>query len=157
MKLITVPYVVGLLLGVFALVFGMSANFTNFGKLKLFLDPASFVVVYILTVGTLLIVYRGSFISSVTSTWKRDIDDQTLDRSIQFWKAAKRYAIAYGFIGSLIGMVFTLHAFGDDDLGGVGPAISIVLLTVYYGLISGYLVFDPIACLLEARKGVAEP
>ena len=157
MKLITVPYVVGLLLGVFALVFGMSANFTNFGNLKFFLDGASFAVVYILTVGTLLIVCRGSFISSVTSTWKRDIDNQTLDRSIQFWKAAKRYAIAYGFIGSLIGMVFTLHAFGDDDLGGVGPARSFALITVLYGFILGYLVFDPIACLLEARKGVAEP
>ena len=157
MKLIIVPYVVGLLLGVFALVFGMSANFTNFGNLKFFVDPASFAVVYILTVGTLLIVCRGSFISSVTSIWKRDIDNQTLDRSIQFWKAAKRYAIAYGFIGALIGMVFTLHAFGDDDLGGVGPARSFALITVLYGFILGYLVFDPIACLLEARKGVAEP
>ena len=157
MKLITVPYVVGLLLGVFALVFGMSANFTNFGNLKFFLDGASFAVVYILTVGTLLIVCRGSFISFVTSIWKRDIDNQTLDRSIQFWKAAKRYAIAYGFIGALIGMVFTLHAFGDDDLGGVGPARSFALITVLYGFILGYLVFDPIACLLEARKGVAEP
>ena len=75
MKLITVPYVVGLLLGVLALVFGMSANFTNFGNLKFFLDGASFAVVFVLTVGTLLIVCRGSFISSVTSTWKRDIDD----------------------------------------------------------------------------------
>ena len=157
MKLITVPYVVGLLLGVFALVFGMSANLTNLGKLKLFLDPSSFALVFVPIVGTLLIGCRGSFISSVTSIWKRDVDNQTLDRSIQFWKAAKRYAIAYGFIGALIGMVFTLHAFGDDDLGGVGPAIAIVVMTVYYGLISGYLVFDPIACLLEARKGVAEP
>ena len=153
MKLI----ILGLLLGVFALVFGMSANLTNFDTLKFFLDPSSFAVVFVLTVGTLLIGFQGSFISSVTSIWKRDVDNQTLDRSIQFWKAAKRYAIAYGFIGSLIGMVFTLHAFGDDDLGGVGPAIAIVVMTVYYGLISGYLVFDPIACLLEARKGVAEP
>ena len=153
MKLI----ILGLLLGVFALVFGMSANLTNLGKLKLFLDPSSFALVFVPIVGTLLIGCRGSFISSVTSIWKRDVDNQTLDRSIQFWKAAKRYAIAYGFIGSLIGMVFTLHAFGDDDLGGVGPAIAIVVMTVYYGLISGYLVFDPIACLLEARKGVAEP
>ena len=153
MKLI----ILGLLLGVFALVFGMSANLTNLGNLKFFLDPASFALVFVPIVGTQLIGCRRYFISSVTSIWKRDIDDQTLDRSIQFWKAAKRYAIAYGFIGSLIGMVFTLHAFGDDDLGGVGPAISIVVLTVYYGLISGYLVFDPIACLLEARKGVAEP
>ena len=153
MKLI----ILGLLLGVFALVFGMSANLTNLGNLKFFLEPTSFTLVFVPIVGTLLIGCRGSFISSVTSIWKRDVDNQTLDRSIQFWKAAKRYAIAYGFIGSLIGMVFTLHAFGDDDLGGVGPAISISLITVYYGLIWGYLVFDPIACLLEARKGVAEP
>ena len=153
MKLI----ILGLLLGVFALVFGMSANLTNLGNLKFFLEPTSFTLVFVPIVGTLLIGCRGYFISSVTSIWKRDVDNQTLDRSIQFWKAAKRYAIAYGFIGSLIGMVFTLHAFGDDDLGGVGPAIAIVVMTVYYGLISGYLVFDPIACLLEARKGVAEP
>ena len=152
MKLI----ILGLLLGVFALVFGMSANFTNFDTLKFFLDPASFAVVFVLTVGTLLMGFQGSFISSVTSIWKRDIDDQTLDRSIQFWKAAKRYAIAYGFIGTVMGMVLILNAMGDDPGRQILP-LSIAVLTVYYGLISGYLVFDPIACLLEARKGVAEP
>jgi len=156
MKLITVPYVVGLLLGVFALVFGMSANLTNFDTLKFFLDPASFAVVFVLTVGTLLMGFQGSFISSVTSIWKRDIDDQTLDRSIQFWKAAKRYAIAYGFIGTVMGMVLILNAMGDDPGRQILP-LSIAVLTVYYGLILGYLVFDPIACLLEARKGVSEP
>jgi len=152
MKLI----ILGLLLGVFALVFGMSANLTNFDTLKFFLDPASFAVVFVLTVGTLLMGFQGSFISSVTSIWKRDIDDQTLDRSIQFWKAAKRYAIAYGFIGTVMGMVLILNAMGDDPGRQILP-LSIAVLTVYYGLILGYLVFDPIACLLEARKGVAEP
>mgnify|MGYP001177267659 FL=1 len=152
MKLI----ILGLLLGVFALVFGMSANLTNFDTLKFFLDPASFAVVFVLTVGTLLMGFQGSFISSVTSIWKRDIDDQTLDRSIQFWKAAKRYAIAYGFIGTVMGIVLILNAMGDD-LGRQILPLSIAVLTVYYGLILGYLVFDPIACLLEARKGVAEP
>ena len=152
MKLI----ILGLLLSVFALVFGMSANFTNFDTLKFFLDPASFAVVFVLTVGTLLMGFQGSFISSVTSIWKRDIDDQTLDRSIQFWKAAKRYAIAYGFIGTVMGMVLILNAMGDDPGRQILP-LSIAVLTVYYGLILGYLVFDPIACLLEARKGVSEP
>ncbi|MBB16132.1 hypothetical protein CMK22_12720 [Candidatus Poribacteria bacterium] len=152
MKLI----ILGLLLGVFALVFGMSANLTNFDTLKFFLDPASFAVVFVLTVGTLLMGFQGSFISSVTSIWKRDIDDQTLDRSIQFWKAAKRYAIASGFIGTVMGIVLILNAMGDD-LGRQILPLSIAVLTVYYGLILGYLVFDPIACLLEARKGVAEP
>ena len=134
----------------------MSANFTNFDTLKLFLDGASFAVVFVLTVGTLLMGFQGSFISSVTSIWKRDIDDQTLDRSIQFWKAAKRYAIAYGFIGTVMGIVLILNAMGDDPGRQILP-LSIAVLTVYYGLILGYLVFDPIACLLEARKGVAEP
>jgi flagellar motor component MotA len=152
MKLI----ILGLLLGVLALVFGMSANLTNFDTLKFFLDPASFAVVFVLTVGTLLMGFQGSFISSVTSIWKRDIDDQTLDRSIQFWKAAKRYAIAYGFIGTVMGMVLILNAMGDDPGRQILP-LSIAVLTVYYGLILGYLVFDPIACLLEARKGVSEP
>ena len=156
MKLITVPYVVGLLLGVFALVFGMSANLTNLGKLKLFLDPSSFALVFVPIVGTLLIGCRGYFISSVTSIWKRDVDNQTLDRSIQFWKAAKRYAIASGFIGTLMGLVIILMAMGDDP-GGIGPAMSIAIITVYYGLIMGYLVFDPIACSLETRKEVTEP
>ena len=152
MKLI----ILGLLLGVFALVFGMSANLTTFDTLKFFLDPASFAVVFVLTVGTLLMGFQGSFISSVTSIWKRDIDDQTLDRSIQFWKAAKRYAIASGFIGTVMGIVLILNAMGDDPGRQILP-LSIAVLTVYYGLILGYLVFDPIACLLEARKGVAEP
>ena len=156
MKLITVPYVVGLLLGVFALVFGMSANLTNLGNLKFFLDPAPFALVFVPIVGTLLIGCRGYFISSVTSIWKRDVDNQTLDRSIQFWKAAKRYAIAYGFIGTVMGMVLILNAMGDDPGRQILP-LSIAVLAVYYGLILGYLVFDPIACLLEARKGVAEP
>ena len=37
-------------------------------------------------------------------------------------------------------MVFALQAIGDDDLGGIGPAMFLALLTVYYGLIMGYLV-----------------
>ena len=37
--------VAGLLLGVFALVFGMPANLTNLGNLKFFVDPGSFAVV----------------------------------------------------------------------------------------------------------------
>ena len=152
MKLI----ILGLLLGVFALVFGMSANFTNFDTLKFFLDGASFAVVFVLTVGTLLMGFQGSFISSVTSIWKRDIDDQTLDRSIQFWKAAKRYAIAYGFIGTVMGMVLILQAFGGDP-GGQFLPLSIAILTVYYGLILGYMFFDPIACSLETKKEVTEP
>ena len=63
---------------------------------------------------------------------------------------------ASGFIGTVMGIVLILNAMGDDPGRQILP-LSIAVLTVYYGLILGYLVFDPIACLLEARKGVAEP
>ena len=152
MKLI----ILGLFLCTFALVFGMTDTLLDFNKITFFISVSSFMVVFVLTVGTLLMGFQGSFISSVTSIWKRDIDDQTLDRSIQFWKAAKRYAIASGFIGTVMGIVLILNALGDDPGRQILP-LSIAVLTVYYGLILGYLVFDPIACLLEARKGVAEP
>ena len=117
--------VFGLLLGVFALVFGMSANLTNLGNLKFFLEPTSFALVFVPIVGTLLIGCRGYFISSVTSIWKRDVDNQTLDRSIQFWKAAKRYAIAYGFIGTMIGVITLLTHGGLENLGTLGPSLQL--------------------------------
>ena len=52
--------VVGVLLGVFALVFGMSANLTNFANLKFFLDPASFMVVMVGTVASTFITFPMS-------------------------------------------------------------------------------------------------
>ena len=85
------------------------------------------------------------------------MDNQALDRGIQFWKVAKRYVIAYLFIGTVIGMVLMLNEMSNDDLTSVGPAVSFALLTVFYGLILGYVVFDPIVCLLKARREVTEP
>ena len=52
--------VVGLLLGAFALVFGMTANLTNFGNLKFFVDPASFAVVMVGTVASTFITFPMS-------------------------------------------------------------------------------------------------
>ena len=43
---------VGMLLGAFALVFGMTANLTNFGNLKFFVDLASFMVVMFGTIAS---------------------------------------------------------------------------------------------------------
>ena len=52
--------VVGLLLGAFALVFGMTANLTNFGNLKFFVDPASFAVVMFGTIASTFITFPMS-------------------------------------------------------------------------------------------------
>ena len=148
--------VLGLFLYIFALVFGMTFWFQKFTNLRFFISAGSFSFMVVATIGTLLIGFRGCFISSVTLIWKNDsinpkVDRQILDIGIQFWKAARRYAIVSGFIGTFIGMVFTLHELGKDDLSGLGPVISFSLITLFYGLIF-YLHFDPIVCLLETKQ-----
>ena len=148
--------ILGLFLYILALVFGMTFGFQDLIKLKLFISVGSFIFIVVATIGTLLIGFRGHFISSVTLIWKKDsinprVDRQILDIGIQFWKAARRYVIVSGFIGTFIGMVFTLHELGKDDLSGLGPAISFSLITLFYGLIL-YLHFDPIVCLLETKQ-----
>ena len=52
--------VVGLFMGFLALVFGMSANFTNFANLKFFLDAVSFMVVMVGTVASTFITFPMS-------------------------------------------------------------------------------------------------
>jgi flagellar motor component MotA len=131
-----------------ALVVGpVVAALLTVGGLGQFIDLPSVFILIIPTIGTLLVGFNGYFISSITSVWKKDVDNLNLVKGVEFWKATKRYAIAYGFIGTVMGMVLILQVFGGDP-GGQFLPLSIAILTVYYGLILGYLVFDPIACLL---------
>ena len=64
-----------------------------------FFDPPSAFFVIVPTIGTLLVGFKGYFISSITSVWERDVDNLNLVKGVEFWKAAKRYAIAFSFLG----------------------------------------------------------
>ena len=149
--------ILGKFLCITALVFGMSFGLQDFSKISLFISPASFGFIIVATIGALVIGFQGYFISSITLLWKWNsrnpvVDKQVLANGIQFWKAAKRYAVVFGFVGTMIGMIFVLYEIGKDDLSGFGPAISFALITLFYGLILGYVEFDPIICLLEKQK-----
>jgi chemotaxis protein MotA len=59
------------------------------------------------------------------------------------------YAPAFGMLGTLIGLVQMLRML--DDPAEVGPAMSIALLTTFYGSLLSSLVFLPIAGKLKSR------
>ena len=139
-----------------ALVVGPTALLTV-GGLGQFIDLPSVFILIIPTIGTLLVGFNGYFISSITSVWKKDVDNLNLVKGVKFWKATKRYAIAYGFIGTMIGVITLLTHGGLENLGTLGPKLAFPSITVFYGLILGYMVADPIACSLETKKEVTEP
>ena len=62
------------------------------------------------------------------------------------------YAPAFGMLGTLIGLVQMLRLL--DDPTEVGPAMSIALLTTFYGSLLSSLVFLPIAGKLKARTNL---
>jgi len=57
------------------------------------------------------------------------------------------YAPAFGLIGTLIGLINMLKNLSDPD--ALGPAMSVSLITTFYGALLANLVFIPIAKKLE--------
>ena len=125
------------------------------GGLGKFIDPPSAFITILPTIGALIVGFKGYFISSITSVWKKDVDNLTLVKGVEFWKASKRYAIAFSFLGLMIGMIAMLGS--SDDMGSIGPKLAVALITILYGFIWGYIISDPIACSLETKKEVTEP
>ena len=119
------------------------------GGIAKFLDPPPLFIVVVPTIGTLLIVFRGSFLSSFYAIWG-EVDSQVLDSAIAFWRALKRCAIGYGCLGFMIGLVAMLGSLGD--MGSIGPFMAVSLISVLYGLLLGYLIAEPMMCSLETKK-----
>ena len=59
------------------------------------------------------------------------------------------YAPAFGMIGTLIGLIQMLSRL--DDPSSIGPAMSVALLTTFYGSLLSSMLFLPIAGKLKAR------
>ena len=57
------------------------------------------------------------------------------------------YSPAFGMIGTLIGLILMLRNL--DNPGGIGPGLSIALLTTFYGTMLANLVFIPLSGKLE--------
>jgi chemotaxis protein MotA len=60
------------------------------------------------------------------------------------------FAPAFGMIGTLLGLISMLRQL--DDPSAIGPAMSLALVTTFYGAILANMVFIPIAGKLKARS-----
>ncbi len=53
-----------------------------------------------------------------------------------FWNQVRRYSIASGVVGTLIGAILMLGSI--DDPAAIGPSIAVALLTLLYSVLIGY-------------------
>lgn len=66
-----------------------------------------------------------------------------------FYARGSAYAPAFGMIGTLIGLINLLQNLTDAD--AIAPAMSVALVTTFYGSLLSNLVFAPISNKLKVR------
>ena len=54
------------------------------GGIGQFIDPPSAFITILPTIGVMIVGFKGYFISSLTSVWKKDVDDLTLAKGVEF-------------------------------------------------------------------------
>jgi len=67
---------------------------------------------------------------------------------------ASAFAPAFGMIGTLVGLINMLKGMSLDEGGSsnIGPAMSVALVTTFYGCILANVIFNPIANKLNNRN-----
>lgn len=87
----------------------------------------------------------------IRSTLRTEIDSLKTRHFIQqdVFRRMAVYAPAFGMLGTLIGLIQMLSQLHDPS--SIGPAMSIALLTTFYGSLLSTMIFLPIAGKLKAR------
>ena len=69
----------------------------------------------------------------------------------QIFRTMASYSAAFGMIGTLVGLVNMLFVMDSGSLETIGPQMAVALLTTFYGILLGNILFKPIAVKLERR------
>ncbi|WP_457809180.1 motility protein A [Kushneria sp. EE4] len=69
----------------------------------------------------------------------------------QIFRTMATYAPAFGMLGTLVGLINMLEVIQNGDLAVIGPRMGVALLSTFYGILLGNLLFKPIAVKLERR------
>ena len=123
------------------------------GPLTSFIDPVSLLIVF----GCIATASTWSFsleqlgqAFSVALQGKASTEQQAIQAHTVFVKMAD-FSFASGLLGTLIGLVNMLQNL--DDPTAIGPAMAVALLTLFYGVLLGQFVLQPIAnnCLSQHK------
>ena len=118
------------------------------GDLTVFIDIPSLLIDLGFTIGALIFARAGIF-TMFSAAFAASATGEQLQAAARGWDQARRYALAAGFVGTLIGGVIMLK--NIDEPSAIGPGLAIAILTMLYGLVLGYGVCLPMQSRLEDR------
>ncbi len=128
--------VVSALVGVvgFFLVWGIFLSIGSGGDpVGTFLDVPSALIVVVVPLMILLAIYGWA---GIVDAWsyvaRKPASGKTAEDAVTFFQLAAGFALATGFLGTLVGLMIMLKNL--DDPSRIGPAMAINLLTQLYGV-----------------------
>ncbi len=101
--------------------------------------------------GSLMLVVDSVEPEKVKELLEAEIDylDDRHNQDISFYEKGAAFGPAFGMIGTLIGLIKMLVKM--DDPNAIGPAMSVALVTTFYGTMLANLFFIPVASKLKIR------
>lgn len=104
---------------------------------------------------SILLIVDAIDSDKVKELMEKELDylDERHAKAFGFYETTAGTCPAFGMIGTLIGLVNMLKGL-DIESGGagdIGPAMSIALITTFYGSLFANLIFTPIANKLKVR------
>lgn len=121
-------------LGIVAFLAVIGAAVLMESSLGTFLDPASLLIVALGTATLLLTTYGSTGFAHAFATLFGGFSRRgTPAEAASFFRTGAAFALACGFLGTLIGLVIILHRL--DDASSLGPAMAVALLTQFYGVL----------------------
>ena len=82
------------------------------------------------------------------------VDEERAKQGYLIFQSMAGYSVGGGILGTIIGLVKMLANL--DDPTAIGPAMAVALLTIFYGVLLGEVVFKSMAnsCLSKSSSGL---
>jgi flagellar motor component MotA len=134
--------------GAFLILFVIFAGIYNGGSLENFIDAPAILVVGGITMGSLMVA-RISIKTMIKTLFKKNTSREQIQIAVAGWAQARTFVMASGWIGLLMYAMTVGHHL--TYVKSIGPAVTLLLITLFYATVLSYTVFLPIQLRLERR------
>lgn len=82
--------------------------------------------------------------TTIENQYEREMSEAAIFRTMG------KLSPAFGMLGTLIGLIVMFQNL-QSDIGAIGPAMAVAMMSTFYGLIFTNLLFNPVAVKMERR------
>jgi flagellar motor component MotA len=132
----------------------VAAGLSFSGPIQNFIDFPSAGIVIVATILGLFVSHPASYVRQILRSvfGPETMHPEQAEQGAAMFHRLAELAVAIGFLGTMIGLVQMLQAM--EDPSAIGPAVSVALLTMFYGILLSEVAFRSAATDCLKRGGV---